>query len=365
MKRKILAVVIGTLFLCPWTAYGQPGFLDVATDHAFYQEIEYFRREGIIRGDGNGYYRPYIDITAAEYLLMLHHTTGYACSLYGCPEYLVKGMLSDFGIRHLTEDKYISKLDVLVQGCAALGIEPYSARYYTTEYPVLFDGMTQNERDILSFCERYDVLSFADETMDSLYGPITRGEAAGFLYQLIQLQDTTFVQPDISAWINIELSEEVTEEVELWNALAELPDWLIADFHDSGMKLKVYPFSAEDNERGVAGRYYFGERITLNSDSNGYSTIYHEFGHHLYFRFLADRSDRETVDELYEAEKRNLGIYFREYGTTDPMEFFADAFTWYMESQLNHTQQKMAQAVPMTYAYMDQLINELGGLDRM
>lgn len=371
MKRKILAVLLCSLSLqiFPLTAYGQSSFKDVPIDSIYYREIDYFREHEIIKGTGDGCFRPNSNITATDYLIMLYNATGYACNLYGCPEYLFIDIIDNFGIRHLTEKKYISKLDVLVQGCKALDIMPYSAKYYSLDGFERFSALSQDEQDVLMLCGRNAVLDLSAETSDTLTAPVTRGEAAKLLYNLIQFHDTQLplVQPETSMALDIEVSEEVTDEyelVEILNDIADLPSWLVDDFNEESMKIFVYPFA--DEEENIAGKYYYQQkRITFNSERSNCSTVYHEFGHHLYFRFVVEQGkkdpDLQIVKELYTAEKEKISEFYREYGATDHIEFFADAFTCYIYAQLNNTQDVMEQGLPMTYEYMDSLIDELSG----
>ena len=72
--------------------------------------------------------------------------------------------------------------------------------------------------------------------------------------------------------------------------------------------------------------------------------------------------DEAVIERLYLAEKDAIASYYREYGSVDQKEFFAEFFVLYLRAHDEGTTADLMRAMPKTYAYMDELVKSLGGL---
>ena len=371
LKLLIVALALSITSAVPGFA-AMTHFKDVPAGSKYHQEIHYFYEKGIIKGTGNGYFRPGAAITYKDYLVMLNNHCGYGYNLY---KYIVYGdVLEILDIKHVTKGKYISKMDVMQQACFAMDIEPYSASFYNEPQMEKFSALTQDEKDIVLMCAKLGLINLDDETYASLIGPVTRGEATKLLYGVSKYKESgnkTEMPKAARDLVRITFDAAVPDiekrQISMLNDVADLPDWLVADYNKKGMKISVYPYEVNAENEGVAGRYHTSSGITMNSKSKNTATIYHEFGHHLYFGYVVDINKRHDPDEaavekLYLAEKDAIASYYRDYGATNQKEFFAEFFVLYLKAHDDGTTAALQQAMPKTYAYMDELIKSLGGL---
>ena len=374
MKRfKLLLVALALSITSAVPSFAATShFYDVPAGSKYHKEVHYFYDKGIISGTGNGYFRPEAKIKYKDYLVMLNNHCGYGYNLY---KYIVYGdVLKILDINHLTQGTYISKIDVLRQGCLAMGIEPYSAKFYDEPEMAKFSALTQDEEDIVLLCAQKGIISLENETYSSITGPLSRGEAVKLLYGIIHLKDkeiTTAMPDTAKTLVKIEFDGSMTDvdkkQVELLNDVVDIPAWLVQDYNEQGMKISVFPYAVSEDNEGIAGRYHTANGITVNSKSNNQTTIYHEFGHHLYYRYVVDINARHDPDEtlvngLYLAEKEAISSYYRDYGAVNHKEFFAEFFVLYLKAQDEGTTAALKQAMPKTYEYMDKLVTSLGGL---
>ena len=374
MKRfKLILVALALSITSAVPGFAQTAhFKDVPAGSKYHQEVHFFYEKGMIKGTGNGYFRPDAAITYKDYLVMLNNYCGYGYNLY---KYIVYGDVVDIlDIKHLNNGWYISKMDVMRQACLAMDIEPYSAKFYDEPLMDKFSALTQDEADIVLLCARLGLIDLADETYDSLTGAVSRGEAAKLLYGIIQFKESGAVSEMPAAakeLVKISFDEAVTDkgirQTAILNDVADLPAWLVADYNAEGMKISVFPYEVTEENEGIAGRYHTSNGISMNSKSKNTSTVYHEFGHHLYYGFVIDINKRHDPDEavierLYLAEKDAIASYYREYGSVDQKEFFAEFFVLYLRAHDEGTTADLKRAMPKTYAYMDELVKSLGGL---
>lgn len=370
IKLMILAIALSITSVVSCYA-AQPYFKDVPVGSKYYQEIQYLKKNHIINGTGGGNFRPNDAINYKDYLVMLNNYCDYGYNLY---KYKIYGdVLEILDINYLTQGQYISKIDVLRQACLALDIEPYSTKFYETPANFeKFSGLEQDEKDIILMCSQQRILEISKETAKSMTGPLTRGEAAQLFYRIIMMHEkgVSFKMPDAAkSLMEINYAEEVTDysrTVTLLNDIADLPEWLVEDYKERNMEVIVVPFSAADNANKIAGNYNTADGITINSLSNNAKTIPHEFGHHLYFTFIAPSGKntvgKAEVEKLYQEEKDGLGSYYRDYGKTNAKEFFAEFFVLYLDAIDKGTTAELKSVFPNTYAYFDELIESLGGI---
>ena len=79
MKRfKLILVALALSITSAVPGFAQTAhFKDVPAGSKYHQEVHFFYEKGMIKGTGNGYFRPDAAITYKDYLVMLNNYCGY------------------------------------------------------------------------------------------------------------------------------------------------------------------------------------------------------------------------------------------------------------------------------------------------
>lgn len=157
------------------------------------------------------------------------------------------------------------------------------------------------------------------------------------------------------------------EDASLDEIYDELPEVVKNLFVNTDCTLTEVDYNEDNpNRAGVfmcndTVHYYAIEIVRGEFCISKENVVYHEFGHLLDYGYNEYfKSDSITFREIYEAEKGAFVVdYGYEYVTSNPQEYFAEAFAEYMTNP-----NRLRDNTPMTYEYIEYVL-KLTSIDEM
>jgi carboxyl-terminal processing protease len=228
MPNSLLKIAFVTVFLAFIPVVATANFSDVGTGDPNYDEINYLRESGVIKGYNDGTFRPSAEITRAELVKLVFSNVGYDASKSVAREtkftdvpstswfapYVAKCLeLQAISINPSLPLFYpaapITKIEALKM---IMPIEGIPAPFVEDDTPIVFRDVSVNSSYayIVRAAERAGL--FANEFGTRLYPfkNLTRGEAAGLLYRAGLYNESTrssgAIIPD-SSDVNIYFSQ--------------------------------------------------------------------------------------------------------------------------------------------------------------
>lgn len=331
LTRASAAALSGLLMLSP--AYA---FTDVPMTHPYYASISDCEQKHLVAGIGNNYFAPDSEITATSFITMITRAF-YPKNIKPTMEETATWFLVDVmnSVPIKEQSLKLSRRSAYEYLLKACGLEVYSDSLYPKDTNHLIETMKENN------------LWFTEESDTALTAHITRGEAAELLHRFLKLDKVNFHQelPPITNTIEIDVEPGFYVSSYL-RELNKIPENILSDFKESQWKLVV---GAEDIQQyndeyhvNAAGLCDYKNK-TIFVKRHG--SVIHEFGH-----FFGRNIPEKLLKDLYQKESAALVPITGDYCLTNPLEYFAEYFSYWIEHRGNSEDMKdLAERTPQTY----------------
>lgn len=346
-KRRFICLFFLTLamsVLMAVPAFAVSIFTDVPLGSTYYGGVSYLAENGITAGTGNNCYSPDNPVTVRQLAVFLCRAVNED-ELFSDEE----GSFEDLCVRQGFKDGWLTMEDasqpdtpmcrgaVLLTTLRALGYEIY-------DYTLYPDGeFLSGWENALRIGKEYGLCSESDTAAEIL----TRGEVANLLQALLT-QQYEVIQPPVLNAISIRNNSEVALNDYLLQ-ISRVPLSVRNAFSEDGWEYIIdYEYMKEfSEERGmncIGATSYAEEKITVSA----HRATVHEFGH-----FLDDVLGFPAKHkELYQSEAQKAQSVLGKYSTTDPLEYFAEYFQYWIDFRTDARKMSQLQSVsPLTYEY--------------
>lgn len=349
--RRTLTITLTTLLMCvlltiPAFAAAESSatsFLDISYDSPCCEAVTYLADREITVGTGNQCFSPEELITVRQWAAMLSRAyQADASEVYGdiCVLRCYReGWLAETAME--APDARMCRGALLESAFRAAGIPIY-------DYALYPDGEELSEyENVLRIGTELGLCGQEGAALELM----TRGDAAGVLFQLLSCEYEVEAPPMVSAGFLYN-----KEGVDFNAYLAEIqkvPESIRQAFERRGWTYIIdFTYLREFSEqRGMTciGAASYSTKEIYVSDS---AATVHEFGHFL-DQVLNFPSKHKA---LFQAEARSATAVLRDYAATDSREFFAEYFAFWIENHENEEKMEHLRAVsPETYAYFSSL----------
>ena len=326
-------------------------FADVPTDHQYANDINLAYEMGIIRGDGSGQFAPDQYLTARQMCLMFGRAFTNVSSLND-REYIqlgyqfgwVDGMNIGIavGVNQVTFYKTL---------CIAANIVPYKklTSIYDTAPSSPIMMATEN---VHGFFDALQETGFPIGRFER-WNPISRGEA---VHVIMMVLNGNYDAPDrdVLDQYHITIDTGANPINALWTMM-KLPQCVLHSFDEKNWTLEINSPRLEawnaENGRNAVGVTLYAQKTIIVKDEH---SLLHEFGHFVWKHLR--KADRQAVSLLYQRESNRLSELLGEYSTTNPGEYFAEIFDFWMTNHsYQHRMDELRSFAPKTYLFFEEL----------
>ena len=341
LKKRIGSLVVALAVAISMTTYmsfADSTFVDVSSDHPYYESIHKAYSEGITSGVGGGRFSPDTLATMNQLAVMLcrlHNveTSGndHIAKVYH------KGWFDMYECA-IGPDANVTRYSLYASVMKSFGIKAYS------EF-ALGTGDSMNDT-YLGYAKTHGLL---DQNLPD-DGYVTRGEVVDLMIRL-KNSNIEWTQPDIIDKYNIVIEGNEDSYDTILMMIRFVPEEILADFEKTGWKIEVgssaiYRYQEQYGVLAAGLCDYSRKTLSFNAGTS----VLHEFGHYLSYRI----GNSSKIRELYNEEKN--GAYMGDYSKTNPAEFFAEFFQSYIFTK-NDTENmnELRSDYPKTFEYVSNL----------
>lgn len=344
MRKKLTvlcAAVLLAMLLTISASAAAPHFEDVSADTPYAESILYLADHGITNGTDSRLFSPNAPVTTRQWAVLL-------CRAYGLEtDGMTWAELGQNAVTQVYQKGWMeaTALSASMRMCrgafyksafAVAGITVYDNTLYGGEPLSDYENCLRTASE-LNLC--------GDDA-----GPletVTRGEAAQALHAILT-QKLAVREPPMP--VTLENRSGVNTNAFLL-ALHRVPQPILNAFNEHGWRYVIdYDYIADLSQQigiNCAGATSYGDKTIYISEAG--ATL-HEFGHFL-SSVLNAPAERER---LYRLEAKDSGL--RAYAKTNPSEYFADFFAYWIISGQSAGKRAWLQAeAPQTYAYFEAL----------
>lgn len=333
-----------------------PVYLD-AFDADYREEIEWLHQQGLngLVEPNSPYFYPENKITEAEWRNMLATAFPNQAELYSTYDHKTALYTNDWWRELEGGDQVVTQAKMLETAFKAIGLDVYSDIIHENDVIVNVWGEMTRE-------EQYSYLGWrlglvrAGIPEQEMY----RYEAAHILYNLINNREDIEAQveemgtPEILTQMKISYSEVTDDMNRFVEALDKVPQVIKDRFIEDGWVLRINdPYQYEYNEKN--------DKISIGVTMLNHNTILvispvsvpHEFAH--YLDKLTGVSSTSEFEEIYSQEVEQAATLMDRASIYNSEEYFATAFTHYVELKALGKLGFMQEAVPLTYQFFQTL----------
>lgn len=342
MRKKLTvlcAAVLLAMLLTISASAAAPHFEDVSADTPYAESILYLADHGITNGTDSRLFSPNAPVTTRQWAVLL-------CQAYGLEaDGTTWAEQGQNAVRQVYQKGWMeaTALSAPMRMCrgafyksafAVAGITVYDNTLYGGE------PLSDYENCLRTASE----LNLCGADADPLE-TVTRGEAAQTLHAILT-QKLAVREPPMP--VTLENRSGVNTNAFLL-ALRRVPQPILDAFNEHNWRYVIdYDYIADLSQRlgiNCAGATSYGDKTIYISEAG--ATL-HEFGHFL-SSVLNAPAERER---LYRLEAQDAGL--RAYAKTNPSEYFADFFAYWIISRQSAGKMTWLQAeAPQTYTYFE------------
>ena len=342
MRKKLTvlcAAVLLAMLLTISASAAAPHFEDVSADTPYAESILYLADHGITNGTDSRLFSPNAPVTTRQWAVLL-------CQAYGLEaDGTTWAEQGQNAVRQVYQKGWMeaTALSAPMRMCrgafyksafAVAGITVYDNTLYGGE------PLSDYENCLRTASE----LNLCGADADPLE-TVTRGEAAQTLHAILT-QKLAVREPPMP--VTLENRSGVNTNAFLL-ALRRVPQPILDAFNEHNWRYVIdYDYIADLSQQlgiNCAGATSYGDKTIYISEAG--ATL-HEFGHFL-SSVLNAPAERER---LYRLEAQDAGL--RAYAKTNPSEYFADFFAYWIISRQSAGKMTWLQAeAPQTYAYFE------------
>lgn len=342
MRKKLTvlcAAVLLAMLLTISASAAAPHFEDVSADTPYAESILYLADYGITNGTDSCLFSPNAPVTTRQWAVLL-------CQAYGLEaDGTTWAEQGQNAVRQVYQKGWMeaTALSAPMRMCrgafyksafAVAGITVYDNTLYGGE------PLSDYENCLRTASE----LNLCGADADPLE-TVTRGEAAQTLHAILT-QKLAVREPPMP--VTLENRSGVNTNAFLL-ALRRVPQPILDAFNEHNWRYVIdYDYIADLSQQlgiNCAGATSYGDKTIYISEAG--ATL-HEFGHFL-SSVLNAPAERER---LYRLEAQDAGL--RAYAKTNPSEYFADFFAYWIISRQSAGKMTWLQAeAPQTYAYFE------------
>lgn len=353
--RKLLSfclALILTLGLCvPASA---ASYKDVPKTSEYKAAIDYVSKMQYMNGFGDRTFRPGNLITWNQLGLVLARISGAKLENETATEWLVRQSYLTVGLSSM--DAVRPEVGMAVIGRAS-GVLP--------RQEVSSEKLVYSDKDGAEFMRNAGRdLGIFDWNVDGIFKHdyLTRGDLAYLIYRIIGYRES---HPEITGygWHYIPVSYTNAYRYlvsDVWDDIIIMPWPIVKHYHDSGYKIVCDNQYLSNYARNMgcrvegqpdliaAGLFSTFEKTIFTREPD---MIVHAMGHYAE-RFMFGVSEAEAS---YQQERFAATEYISHFCSSDPAEFFAECFEFYIRAKSGYNipnMYMMQERVPETYAYL-------------